>query len=141
MTRRKIRETTRMSYKSKRPRKFKYILARVGNKFSRRIYLQTRSDIQGMFRGMYESIFENDCEKCPDEKKTKTFTGQIQGGRTWKICKFYSTEAAQWSDVSRNYPNTNENIWGTKFTVEYSLAMSESYKKGWWRLHNFRQYS
>ena len=45
-------ETTRMSYKRKRPGKFKYILARVGNKISWRIYLQTRRriDIRGIFQ-------------------------------------------------------------------------------------------
>ena len=40
-----------MSYKRKRPGTFKYILSRVGNKFSWRIYFRTRrSDIRGIFQ-------------------------------------------------------------------------------------------
>ena len=42
---------------------------------------------------------------------------KIWGDRTWKIRKIYSAEAARWSDALRNNPNTNENIWGTTFTV------------------------
>ena len=83
-----------------------------------------------------KNIVKND-----PRRKKKTFTKQIRGGRTWKIRKLYSSETARWSDVPRNYLNTNENIWGTKFTIQYPLAMSQPYENGLRRLNNIPQYS
>ena len=116
--RKKIRETTWMSYKTKRLGKLKYILARIGNKFSWRIYLQTRrrSDIRGIFQKVRINFWKR-LWKMARREKSETFTRQIWGGRTWKIRKCYSTEEARWSEAPRNYPNTNENVSGTKFTV------------------------
>ena len=116
--RRNIRETTRMFYTRKRSGKFKYILARVGNKFSWGIYLQTwrRSDIRGIFQKVRINFWKR-LWKLNRREKNKTFIRQIRDGRTWKIRKFYSAEVAQGSEVPRNYPNTNENTWVTKFTV------------------------
>ena len=67
-----------MSYKRKQPGKFKYILIRISNKFSWRIYLQTKRIVtfKAYFR-RYESIFEEDCEKWPDKKKVRLLLSKL----------------------------------------------------------------
>ena len=47
----------------------------------------------------YKSIFEKDFEKMSGREKSKTFTKQIQGGRTWKRRKFYSAEAVTFQET------------------------------------------
>ena len=56
-----------MSYKRKRPGKFKYILARVGNKFS---WLR-KSDIRGIFQKVRINSWKRLWKKWPDEKKVR----------------------------------------------------------------------
>ena len=57
--------------KRKRPGKFKYILARVGNKFSWKFIFKPEEVTFEAYSRMFESIFEKDCEKWPDEKKVR----------------------------------------------------------------------
>ena len=53
------------------------------------IYKPEEVTFEAFFR-RYESIFEKKMGKTARREKSKTFTKQIRGGRTWKIRKFYS---------------------------------------------------
>ena len=69
MIRRKIRETTRMSYKKNDPGNLNiFSKESVINSVGEFIYKPEEVTFEAYFR-RYESIFEKDCEKWPDEKK------------------------------------------------------------------------
>ena len=78
-----------MSYKIKRPGKFKYIPARVSNKFSWWIYLQTRrSDIRGIFQKVRINFWKRLRKMVRREKKVRVLLGKFGAVRHEKYVNF-----------------------------------------------------
>ena len=71
-----------MSYKRKRLGKFKYILARVGNKFSWQIYLQTRR------RSDFSSIYSKKIVKNGRARKKKILPSKFRAAEHEKCINF-----------------------------------------------------
>ena len=88
MTRRKIRETSRMSYKTKQLVNLNiFSQESVINSVGEFIYKLEEVTFVAYFR-RYESIFKKDCKEWPDQKKVRLLLGKFGDAEHEKYVNF-----------------------------------------------------